>query len=496
MARRVRVVLAFCAAFTLFYVLHLAAPTAVPNTIPATVFNAVPGTARAQAQPGEDEAASAQLEADIVAFEELLNDRISQLGSLENALAETGVVLGEQLAERDRLEAEIVELSAQRQRLNEQVSALEAQQRAAAARIESLQGELSGLEAQLQELLLSLHKRRAGRYARLLAESESLFELRVRSYYLSQITQQDVALIGTLEDTVAVLDTAREERAQRLQLLAQRGRELADNGAALDAAQSELAGVIAALESTRAGQLAQQQALLGEQSDIESNLVGARTELAAELERLRQVAARRAEAERRRAEAAARAAEAARQAQARTESDELSPPSEAATGTATDRGTGEDSFEQEAARLEELIRALSEPAPATVAETDFAAPFSNPVVVRPYGEGGGSDIWLQAEAPGTAVQAVKSGVVYQASRITANSGYTVAIQHDDDLISAYTNLQPPEVAFGDQVRQGQILGYLGGGIVSPDILQFRLGTQAGPQIVYQDPAPLLGISGP
>lgn len=451
------------------------------------------GAARAQPQAGDDassQATSAQLEADIVAFEELLNDRISQLSRLEAELAETGAALGEQLAERGRLEGEVVELSAQRQRLSEQAAALETQQRAAAARIESLQSELSGLEAQLQELLLSLHKRRAGRYARLLAESESLFELRVRSYYLSQITQQDVALIGTLEDTAFTLDAERQERAQQLQALALHERELADNQIALDAARTELAEVIAALESTRAGQLTQQQALLTEQGDIESELVSSRTALAAELEQLRQVEARRAEAERQRTEAAARAAEAARQVQP-------GPPTDAAIDAATDAPTvgdaGEDSFVREAARLEELIRALSEPAPAAAAETDFAPPFPNPVVVRPYGAGGGSDIWLQAETPGTAVQAVKSGIVYQASRITANSGYTVAIQHDDDLISAYTNLQPPEVEFGDQVRQGQILGYLGGGIVSPDILQFRLGTQAGPQIVYQDPAPLLGV---
>lgn len=122
------------------------------------------------------------------------------------------------------------------------------------------------------------------------------------------------------------------------------------------------------------------------------------------------------------------------------------------------------------------------------------APIPDPVVVRAFGEGGASDIWLQAEEPGTAVQAVKSGVVYQASRITANSGYTVAIQHEGDLISAYTNLQPPEVEVGERVHQGQILGYLGGGIIAPNVLQFRLGTQSGAQIIYQDPAPLLGVA--
>jgi murein DD-endopeptidase MepM/ murein hydrolase activator NlpD len=452
----------------------------VRRALLATLVGAAPlgeGVARAQEAPQ-----SAQLEADIVAFEELLNERISQLSALEAELQETEAQLAERVAERDRLSAEVTALSAEGEALEAQIRDLNAQQETAAARIEALQLELAGLEAQLKELLVSLHKRRTGRYARLLAESETLFELRVRNYYLSRLTERDVALLEAFEAGVAELEAERAARAEQLEALAARERELAANRTALERAQTELASAVAALEGTRAGQLAQQQALLEEQSRIETELVGARAALAEVLERQRQQAAERAEAERRRAEAERAEAERLAERQAASE----------AEAAAREAASAEDDFAAEAARLEELIRALSEPAPA--AETDFMTPIPDPVIVRAFGEGGASDIWLQAEEPGTAVQAVKSGVVYQASRITANSGYTVAIQHEGDLISAYTNLQPPEVEVGERVRQGQILGYLGGGIIAPNVLQFRLGTQSGAQIVYQDPAPLIGVA--
>ena len=414
------------------------------------------------------------LEEQIAAYEELLNVRQAELDALTAELSATNTELDAELAERDRLAQRVVALSDEQEGVRAQIQTLRQQQRASAGRIVRLEARAAGLEGQLQDLIISLYKRRSGRYAGALAQSESLFELRVRNHYLARLAEQDVTLLETFNRTTAELGRARSERARRVRALGARANELVVNQRALATAQANLAGVIDILSETRTGQLAQREALLQEQNSVEGELSASRGALAAELERLSEAARQAALAEAARREADAAAED-------------------------TSEGTPEDAadipadtpFAAEAARLERLIRGLGEPTPA--AERDFVAPFPDGVVVRPYGEGGATDLWLRAPQPGTAVRAVRTGVVTRASRITANSGYTVAVQHGSDLISAYTNLQPPEVTIGDRVQRGQILGYLGGGIVDAAILQLRMGRPQGLEIIYQDPAVLLGL---
>ena len=395
------------------------------------------------------------LEEQIAAYEKVLAAREAELDALATQLSKTNVQLDAQLAERDRLSQRILELSNRQTRIRTQTQRLQAQQKASARRITRLSAQADGLKGQLQDLLTNLHKRRSGRYVGALAQTESLFKLRVRNYYLGQLTNQDVALLETFNTTTDALRQARAQRAQQVRALAQRSRELGANAQALETAQTNLESVIAGLSQTRAGQLAQRENLLQEQNRVEDRLTGARGSLAAELERLREAAAQ-----------------------------------EAARAEAQPERPADDTFDEEAVRLRRLIEGLNEPGE----EKDYATPFPDAVVVRPYGQDGATDVWLRAEQPGTAVRAVRSGVVYRASRITANSGYTVALQHPDRLVSAYTNLQVPVVQIGDQVEQGQILGYLGGGIIAADILQLRIGRSEGFDLVYRDPAPLLGAS--
>ncbi len=396
------------------------------------------------------------LEGQIAAYEKVLAARQAELDALAAQLSKTNVKLDAQLAERDRLSAQILRLSDRQTRIRTQVQRLGAQQRASARRIKRLSAQADGLKGQLQDLLTNLHKRRSGRYLGALAQTESLFKLRVRNYYLGQLTNQDVALLETFNTTTEALRQARAQRAQQVRALTQRSRDLETNAQALETAQTNLEGVITELSQTRAGQLSQRENLLQEQTRIEDRLTGARGSLAAELERLRERAAQ-----------------------------------EAARAEAEPERPTDDTFNEEATRLERLIRGLNAPTP--VDEQDYAMPFPNAAVVRPYAQDGATDVWLRAEQPGTAVRAVRAGVVYRANRITANSGYTVALQHADRLVSAYTNLQVPVVAIGDRVEQGQILGYLGGGIIAADILQLRIGRSEGFDLVYRDPAPLLGL---
>ena len=407
------------------------------------------------------------LEEQIAAYQELLNVRQAELDALNAELSATNTELDAQLAERDRLTERIVALSREYEGVRAEVRTLRQQQRAAAARIARLETQAAGLEAQLQELIVSLHRRRSGRYAGALARSESLFELRVRNHYLATLADQDVTLLETFERTTAELSRARAERARRVRALDARAAALEANQQELMVAQNALGEVVASLSETRAGQLAQQEALLREQGSVEGELNASRGALAAELERLREAARQAAVAEAARREAAAAVDAAA-------------------------EGSADTDFAARAAELERIIRGLDEPTPA--AERGFVPPFPDGVVVRPYGERGATDLWLRAPQPGTAVRAVRAGVVTSVSRITANSGYTVTLEHGSELISAYTNLQqPPVVTFGEQVARGQILGYLGGGIVAADILQLRMGRPEGREIIYQDPAELLGL---
>ena len=435
------------------------------------------GFAHAQTQPQNSE--TRQLEQDIQSYEQLLEERRAAQAEIDAALQETSAELDAQLAERDRLNAEIDALQGQRAALSGRVAALNQDLEATRERIGNLQARLTTLEASLQALLVNLHKERGGRYARLLAESESIFDLRVKSTYLSRLTEQDVSLIQEMNRTVAELQDAQLTLSAQIEELNTQEAQLAENQVALQGVRENLAGVIAQLEETRQGQLAQQQTLLSEQADIEQTLLNAEAALQEELARLRRAAelARRREAAAREREAAARARD--------TEDRQRQAAEEAVREWQR--------FSQEADELEEQIRTLE--TPTNLGDGEFTLPFANPGLVSGFSEGGASQILLRAEQPGTAVRAVKGGTVWRVRRISANSGYLVAILNGPELITAYSNLQfPDSIQIGDQVEQGEIIGYLGGGTLTPpDTLQFRMGTPQGEGAVWYDPAPYLGF---
>lgn len=413
------------------------------------------GSAAALAQQDK-----AQLEENIGNYEALLKERQANLDALSQQLSETNVKLDAQLAERERLAARVLELGQTQESLRERSRQLKRQRQVTALRIRTLSRDAEALKGRMQELIVSLHKGRSGRVFGVLSKSASFFRLRVQSDYLKRLTEQDVVLLDTFNKTTAALKAARVKQARQLKQLASKEQQLTQSQTDLEAARKDLESAISALSRTRAGQMVQRESLLREQNTLEDDLGNAREALARELERLRSEAA-----------AAAAEAEAARAAEADT------------------------AFAGEAQRLQDYIASLSDPA----AEEDaagYALPFPGAKVVRRYGDGGATDAWLAAKQAGSAVRAIKGGLVYRASQITANSGYTVAIQHGPKLISAYSNLQFPVVQFGDQVKAGQIIGYLGGGIVAPDILQLRVGRPDGFDIIYQDPAPLLGLKEP
>ena len=437
----------------------------------------------AQAQQSSE---TQRLERDVQSYQELLEERQAEQAEISAALQDTTAQLGAQLAERDQLNAQIDTLQTQRADLLDRAGVLEQESEATKERITNLQGRLRELEGRLQGLLVNLHKQRGGRYARLLSRSESIFDLRVKSYYLSRLTDQDVALMQEMERTVTELQAAQLTLSEQIAALNAQEAQIAQNQTSLQAARESLAGVIAELEQTRQGQLAQQQALLNEQANIEQTLNNAQAALQEELARLR-----RAAAVARQREAAARereAAERARQADLETRE------TEARQREAAEEAVREwQRFSQEADDIEAQIRDLE--TPVDLGSGDFTLPFAKPQLVSAFREGGASQILLKAERPGTAVHAVKGGTVWRIQKISANTGYLVAILSGTDLITGYSNLQYPDsLEIGDEVEQGEIIGYLGGGTLTPsDTLQFRMGTPQGSGAVWYDPAPYLGF---
>ncbi|MBR5455836.1 MAG: M23 family metallopeptidase [Bacteroidaceae bacterium] len=67
-----------------------------------------------------------------------------------------------------------------------------------------------------------------------------------------------------------------------------------------------------------------------------------------------------------------------------------------------------------------------------------------------------------AEIPGESVMAIHDGVVVM-SDFTANEGFTIAIQHKENMISIYRNCYRLLKSIGDKVSGGEVIGTLSSG---------------------------------
>lgn len=415
----------------------------------------VTGVAVAQVDLNSDTRRS--LEADIDRYEELLANRQRELESIEAALGDTASELARRVAERDAVSAELSERRAEREQINLQIAALEEQLQATQARIAALDVRLVELRLRVGELLVGLYKQQGNRMGSLLAESRSFHDLQVRNYYVGLLSQQDAAVIGELDSLLYALEMERQSLEQQRAELNAAESELAAVEQELTATANRLAGIVEELNATRQGQLALQQDLLNEQNRIEQSLGNLGSELAAEIERLRQV--------------------------------------EAENRAAAQRYAQDRERQLAAQRMADLARdqidALTEPLAPLV--TGFVRPLEGAELVSRFGEGNNSFITLRAPVSNAAVRAVGPGRVAAIDYLGANLGYMVAVEHEGELMSVYVNLRAPEVEIHEVVAQGQVLAYLGGGtLMRNDVLQFYARREAQGVAPYVDPAPLLG----
>ncbi len=412
------------------------------------------GQALAPAQVSVTSAELQSLEQDINAYRTLLNEREEEMRAIEVALGETAAALRQRIAERDAVSVEIVQRRGEREQIEANIRDLDSQRQATEARIVGLEARLADMRVRVAEMLVNVYKQRGQRIGSAFSSSESFHDLRVRNYYLGLLAQQDAAIITELDTLVAALNAARETLATQLAALRDAQSRLLDAEAELAATQARLDRIVADLNSTEQGQLAQRQNLLEEQNRIEGSLSDLGSRFTAELERLRLV------------EAAARA-DAQRFAQDRER--ELAALREA-----------------DQARLR--IDALTEPIPPL--SSGFIRPVDGAELVIRFGENSNSYLAIRASVANSAVRAIGPGRVESITYLGANLGYMVAIMHADGLTSVYANLRQPVVEMYENVVQGHVLGYLGGGtLMRSDFLQLYARRGDGPFI---DAAPLLG----
>lgn len=400
--------------------------------------------------------ATRTIERQIQEYQQLLEDRRQEQARIERELGAVRSQLEATLRERDQVSEELFRLRQERTELLAEIAALEANLAQTELEIRALQERLNELKTRIATLLVGLHRQAAGRFAWVLAQAESFYELRVKNYYLSILAERDVALLNDLDRTVLALETKQRQRTAQVNERNAKAAELAANAQQLEATQANLNRLIGQLEATRKGQLAQRGAMLQEQVRLEQTIAGAQRALQQERIRLQ----RELEEARRRAEQAA---------------------------TERERQAAQSDVE----RADRALAAVS--APTRQVETDWALPFPNARLVSRFREEG-TWIVLRAEREGEAVRSALSGTVTMVQRVQANSGFLVVVAHSPELSTVYQGLQPPEVKVGDRVSQGTVLGYLGGGVLMPpDTLRFMVNLTRDGRPAWVDPAPYLGF---
>lgn len=428
------------------------------------------------------------LDAEIARAQEILRQQEAEAAQLERELANLSSEIRSRVQERDRVSQQLVALRQEREALQRDVQALETQLLETQEEIVWRTENIRSLEERIQGLLLNLHRQRAGRYARVLAQAETFHDFEVKNYYLSLLTQQDVALINELAQEVAAFAEAQDRQMRQKRELEAKEAQLAENERQLEGTRAQLSQTINQLESTQEGRQVLRQESLDEQRRLRNTI--AQTER--NLERVRQqLIAERDEAQRRAREATEARERQIYQQQVEQAEQRIQTLTELQTAPTPSAPTAPSSPTTPTTRDTPPPVATVLPVPTSGAE--FAHPFPNPKLFSGY-SADQTYVVLQAERSGSAVQAVKAGVVELAQFHTANVGYMVIIRHDAELATIYQNLQQPVVRPGDRVSQGQVIGALGGGsLYSGDMLRFFVGIQRGNTRTLVNPAPRLGF---
>ena len=382
-----------------------------------------------------------------------------QLEQLQRDLRAAQAARDAQATRANSLEGELKSLSARELALNAQVKELNSrltkleteeaftqgqldktQQKSAALQLEIalLTAKIDYQKIQVSRLIVSLDREKSNRYVRLLARADNVFDLAVQTRDLETIQGVNLSAINDLKRNVAALNAKNLEYIGVIAKLNGYQRSLEAKKQAITKNRKALAVGIAGLQQTQLGR----KALLLQAVRARQVASAQAGNIFASLEVEK---ARLAESRRRAAEEARIAA--IRDAEARQRQQQLEA--------------------QRQTRENKVIASIQPIAlPGSIGQLRF--PISGGRITADFGVEGD---WMVITAPqdGAPVYAAADGQVIESRLIAANYGWAVVIAHTEnlDVVTTYTNLQAPNLAYGQNVRAGQVIGYTGGGTLLP-----------------------------
>lgn len=370
----------------------------------------------------------------------------SRLEQLNRELQQLDRSTQQNLSSLAGLQKELGRLETERAQLSSQIRQLEKDITASETRLATLDLQLAALKKRLQALISSLHHEQAGRYLPVL-QAKSWIDLAIRSQWIGYLGQQQTDLVQQIQQTRQQMVASRNQLVQLVANLNQKQAQRAQRIQALTQQTQQLDQVVSQLRSQSQGQQVLLQQNLRSQAATRGELNRLTQAIAAEQRRL-------AEEQRRKAEAARRAAAARANAQ-RKKNVEVSPL-------------------------------------ATPTLSPFRGKLSFPIaggqVRLAYGRDGNDYQEIRGPADGSPVRAAADGKCIYAIFI-ANYGWMMLLQHDNVLFTYYVNIQNPQIELGETVKQGQLMGYTGGGALIPsDVLWFRVGRNSESGLSFVDPA--------
>ena len=377
------------------------------------------------------QARAARLEAELSQLggtEAKLNANINSLnasiGKLENARADVA-------AKRDQTQSDIA--------TNEQQTA-------------ELQQTILRQKRDVQNLMVVLDRERSRRYVTLLARAESIYDLLVKARDVGTLGNQDVGVIDELNNNVRALNEKKVQYQSLVLSLNSYDRDLYAKQDSLKKVRSQLQAQISRLQQTQAGKAALRNIAVVASAQASERANGLIGQIVLERRRLQRIYEQKLAEEKRQREIEARRIAAIQDQQRRAEAQQAE---EARQATATP------------------TRPRGSALPVNF-NARFSPPIAGGVIIQEFGAQ--DYMTIRARAIGDAVYAVAEGVVIVSGFQQSNTGWSIAIQHTDSLVTYYSNLQEAGLpALGSRVARGEQIGYVGGGFILPqDELGFKV----------------------
>jgi murein DD-endopeptidase MepM/ murein hydrolase activator NlpD len=369
-------------------------------------------------------------------------------------------------AELSQLSGTEAKLNANINNLNASIGKLENERADVAAKRDQTQSDIAANEQQtaelqqtilrqkrdVQNLMIVLDRERSRRYVTLLARAENIYDLLAKARDVGTLGNQDVGVIDDLNNNVRALNEKKVQYQSLVLSLNSYDRDLYAKQDSLKKIRSQLQAQISRLQQTQAGKAALRNIAVVASAQASERANGLIGQIVLERRRLQREYERKLVEEKRQREIEAKRIAAIQNQQRRQEAQRAENQRQA-TATPT---------RPQGAALPSRLNAA------------FSQPVAGGVIIQEYGAQ--DYMTIRARNIGDPVYAVADGVVIVSSFQQSNTGWSVAIQHTDSLVTYYSNLQEAGLpALGSRVARGQLIGNVGGGLILPqDELGFKV----------------------